>query len=107
MGESIAEYFAWEGARVAVVDIQEHQGKQVADRINHSGNQSIFSHCDVTQGEQVCDSIAQTVDQFEGLQIIINCAGIVHVGMLHEYAEADWDRLMGVNLKSILSLIHI
>ena len=101
MGESIAEYFAREGAKIAVVDIQADPGQQVADRINHSGSQAIFTHCDVTQGDQVRDSIAQTVDRFEGLQIIVNCAGIVHFGMLHEYAEVDWDRLMGVNLKSI------
>jgi NAD(P)-dependent dehydrogenase (short-subunit alcohol dehydrogenase family) len=32
---------------------------------------------------------------------MVNCAGVVHVGPLHEYSEADWDTLMGVNLKSI------
>ena len=39
--------------------------------------------------------------RFGGLHIIVNCAGMVHVKLLHEYDEADWDRLMGVNLKSI------
>ena len=49
----------------------------------------------------MCKSIEQTAAQFGGLQIIVNCAGVVHVTPLHEYAEEDWDDLMGVNLKSI------
>ena len=101
MGEGIAEQFAREGANVVVVDIQTDLGEQVADRISQNGDQAIFTHCDITRGDQVRDSIEQTVARFDGLQIIVNCAGIVHVGMLHEYAESDWDRLMGVNLKSI------
>ena len=47
------------------------------------------------------DSLDATVARFGGLNILVNCAGLVHVGLLHEYAEQDWDRLMGVNLKSI------
>ncbi len=45
--------------------------------------------------------MAKTAAMFGGLDIIVNCAGIVHVKPLHEYDEADWDRLMGVNLKGI------
>ncbi len=51
--------------------------------------------------EQVRDSLNQAVARFDGLTILVNCAGLVHVKLLHEYDEADWDRLMGVNLKSI------
>ncbi len=101
MGESIAEQFAAEGAAVVVVDMQEDLGEEVAGRIGQSGGRAFFSRCDITRGDQVRDSIAGTVERFGGLQIIVNCAGIVHVGKLHEYAESDWDRLMGVNLKSI------
>ncbi len=101
MGRGIAELFSAEGAGVVVVDIQPDLGEQVAERIRSAGGRALFSHCDVTRGEQVRDSIGQTVDRFDGLQTIVNCAGIVHVGMLHEYTEADWDRLMAVNLKSI------
>lgn len=107
MGEAIAELFAQEGARVAVADVQEKRGRQLAERIAKARGQVFFSRCDVTQDAQVRDSIAQTADRFGGLQILVNCAGVVHVGPLHEYAEADWDLLMGVNVKSIyFSLKH-
>ena len=61
----------------------------------------VFIQADVSNEEQVRDSLAETVARFDGLHIIVNCAGLVHVKRLHEYDEADWDRLMGVNLKSI------
>jgi NAD(P)-dependent dehydrogenase (short-subunit alcohol dehydrogenase family) len=107
MGEAIAELFAREGASVTIADVQEQRGQQVAERIAAAGGQVFFSLCDVTQEAQVRDSVAQTAARFGGLQILVNCAGVVHVGPLHEYSAADWDLLMGVNLKSIFfSLKH-
>ena len=53
------------------------------------------------RGATSASSIAETVARFGGLNILVNCAGLVHVGLLHEYDEADWDRLMDVNVKSI------
>ena len=52
-------------------------------------------------------SIEQTVEQFGGLQIVVNCAGVVHVAPLDQYSVADWDAPMAVNVKSIfLSVKH-
>ena len=48
--------------------------------------------CDVAQEDPVRESIEKTVANFGGLQIVVNCAGIIDVALLHEYAEADWDR---------------
>ena len=107
MGEATAELFAAEGAKVTVVDVQEAQGQAVVERIQDWGGQAIFLACDVGQETQVQAAIAQTVAQFGGLQIIVNCAGLVHVAPLHEYTEQEWDHLMGVNLKAIFfSLKH-
>lgn len=107
MGEATAERFAAEGARVAVVDMQEERGRQVVNRIAEQGGDAIFMKCDVAREEQVRGSIEATAGRFGKVQTVVNCAGIVHVGRLDEYSEADWDRLMGVNLKSIFfSLKH-
>ncbi len=101
MGQATAELFAAEGAKVAMVDVQEAQGQAVVERIQAQGGQAIFFACDVGQETQVQAAIAQTVAQFGGLQIIVNCAGLVPVAPLHEYTEREWDHLMGVNLKAI------
>jgi NAD(P)-dependent dehydrogenase (short-subunit alcohol dehydrogenase family) len=107
MGEATAELFAQEGAQVAIIDLQVERGRQVVERITSQGSQAIFLACDVSQEVQIHDSIEQAVTHFGSLHIIVNCAGIVHIGPLHEYSEQDWDYLMGVNLKSIFfSLKH-
>ncbi len=101
MGEAIAELFADEGAKVVIVDVQAAQGQRLATKINHNGGEALFLECDVAQEEAVRESIQATLAHWGGLQILVNCAGIVHVGLLHEYDEAAWDQLMGVNLKSV------
>lgn len=101
IGAATAELFAAEGARVAVVDRQVDRGQQVADKISSQGGEAIFLEADVADGGQVARSIEETASRFGGLQILINNAGVVHVGPLHTYSEEEWDYLMGVNLKSI------
>ena len=101
IGQATAELFAAEGARVALADIQADRGQAVVEKIHDSGGQAIFHQVDVANGDQVARSIAETARRFGGLQIIVNSAGVVHVGPLHDYPEEDWDTLMGVNLKSI------
>lgn len=107
MGAAIAQRFAAEGARIGLIDVQAEPGQAVATGIVAAGGQAVFVQCDVTQEEQVQHSIEQVVAQLGGLHSVVNCAGIVHVGPLHTYTTAEWDYLMGVNLKSIFfSLKH-
>lgn len=101
IGRATAELFAQEGAQVAIADIQSARGAQLVENILDRGDQAKFFDCDVSQKDQVRHAIEQTVAEFGSLQIIVNCAGVVHVAPLHTYSERDWDYLMGVNLKSI------
>jgi NAD(P)-dependent dehydrogenase (short-subunit alcohol dehydrogenase family) len=101
IGAATARLFASEGASVAIADVCEDDGEQVVNRITSASGKAMYSPCDVADSDQVRNSIESTVAQFGSLNIVVNCAGIVHVGLLHEYAEEDWDLLMGVNLKSI------
>jgi len=101
IGAATCRRFAQEGASLVIADVLEESGRQLAGEITAAGGRAVFSVCDVSDESQVCNSIEATVDQFGGLQTVVNCAGIVHVGLLHEYSEADWDRQMGVNVKGI------
>jgi NAD(P)-dependent dehydrogenase (short-subunit alcohol dehydrogenase family) len=101
IGEATAQLFAAEGARVALVDVQADLGEHAHSAVSAAGGDGVFLACDVTREDEVLASIEQTVARFGGLQILVNCAGIVHVQLLHEYSQEQWDRLMGVNVKSI------
>jgi len=106
IGAATAKLFAREGASVAIVDVRHEEGEQLAREINSAGGTAIYASCDVASSDQVRESIETTVAQFGDLHIVANCAGIVHVGLLHEYSEDAWDRLMGVNVKSIFFSIR-
>jgi NAD(P)-dependent dehydrogenase (short-subunit alcohol dehydrogenase family) len=101
IGEATAHLFAGEGANVALADVEVDRGEAVRAAIAARGGNALFLHVDVSVEDDVRVSLAETVARFGGLNILVNCAGMVHVGLLHEYDGGDWDRLMGVNLKGI------
>jgi NAD(P)-dependent dehydrogenase (short-subunit alcohol dehydrogenase family) len=101
MGEGIAKRFAAEGAKVAVVDVQRERGQRVVDAIRDSGGEAMFVECDVSQSSAVERSVGRVVEGYGGLHILVNCAGIAHFKPLHEFDETDWERIIGVNLKSM------
>jgi NAD(P)-dependent dehydrogenase (short-subunit alcohol dehydrogenase family) len=101
IGAATAKLFAREGALVTIADVQPREGQRLASEITAAGGHALFSACDVTSSDQVESSLESAAAVGGGLQVIVNCAGIVQVGQLHEYDESDWDRLMAVNVKSI------
>lgn len=105
IGKGVALRFAREGAAVAVVELDRKAAQATARKIQTQGGKSIALSCDVSNENEVRDSIRWTVKQFGALHIQVNNAGIVHVKLLHEYSEAEWDQLMAVNVKSIFFAI--
>ena len=101
IGAAVARLFAAEGARVTVADIQQEHGEALVREIGGEGGSALFTPCDVSREAEVQASIEQTVDEFSGLQIVVNCAGVVHVAPLDRYSSREWDELMAVNVKSI------
>ncbi len=107
IGRGIAEYFAGEGASVALADIKEEAGKELAELICNKGGKAAFFLCDVNNEASVQNCIAKTVDCFDGLHIMINNAAVNIVKSLHEYSSEEWDWQLGINLKAIfLSFKH-
>src|ERR1043166_7035297 len=103
-GKGIAETFAREGARVAVVDINEKAARQAAASIS---NKAIAVRCDVSQRADVDAAVEATVDAFGRIDVLVNNAGMSHVRRpMLEVEEAEFDRLFAVNVKSIFLLAH-
>jgi NAD(P)-dependent dehydrogenase (short-subunit alcohol dehydrogenase family) len=102
IGAATVRLFASEGARIAIIDVQEEPGRRLEAEVRSAGGEARFIPCDVAQEDQVRSSIEQTAARFEGLQVVVNAAGMVDVRTLEETTEEEWDRLMAVNLKSIV-----
>jgi 3-oxoacyl-[acyl-carrier protein] reductase len=103
-GKGIAETFAREGARVAVVDINEQAARTAAASIS---NNAIALRCDVSRRADVDAAVKATVDAFGAIDILVNNAGMSHVRRpMLEVEEDEFDRLMAVNVKSIFLFAH-
>ena len=101
IGRATALLFAREGASVVLTDINKSEGKAVAAEITQSGGRAIFEAGDVTLAAD-CERVAQrAVHEFGGVHIVFNNAGIIRRASVLELDEADWDRVMAVNVKSI------
>jgi len=98
-GKAIAETFAREGARVAVIDIAERAAKETAAAI---GKSAIALRCDVSNKAAVDAAVKETVAAFGALDILVNNAGVSHVNKpLMEIGEDEFDRVFAVNVKGV------
>ena len=98
-GEAIAKTFAREGAKVAVLDINEAGAERVAGEI---GAAAIAIACDVTTGKAVAAAVERTHGAFGRLDIVVNNAGWSHRNRpMLEVDEESFDRVFAINVKSI------
>jgi 3-oxoacyl-[acyl-carrier protein] reductase len=101
-GRGIAERFAGEGARIVVADIHDANGRRVADAIAGAGHAARFCHCDVSRDADVAALIAFALNAFGDLHVVVNNAGTTHRNQpLLDVAEAEFDRIYAVNVKSL------
>lgn len=96
-GAGIARKFAAEGARVMLADINESAAKEVA-----AGIGGIAQQVDVACGESIARMAAEAAAAFGSIDILVNNAGVTHLpAPLEDVSEADFDRVLAVNCKSV------
>ena len=101
MGAAEARLFAKEGAKVAIGDVLEDDGRKVEAEINETGGQCLFLRLDVTSEQDWKKVISETVDHFGRLDILVNNAGVVARGSLEDTSPEEWDRVMAVNATGV------
>jgi len=101
IGKGIATCLAEAGAKVLIADIDAESAKETAAEIEAKGQRALALQTDVTDALQVAAMVRTAVEEFGGLDIAVNNAGIVGSKELADIAEAEWDRMLAVNLKSV------
>ena len=101
IGRATAVLFAREGAAVTLVDLNATAGAATADAIVRDGGRARFVLGDVSRSPDCRQAVDQTVGAFGRLDVLFNNAGIIRRASVMETSEADWDRVMAVNVKSI------
>ena len=100
IGRGIARMFAREGAAVVIGDIQDAKGAAVAAEIIEAGGRAAFTHTDVAVASDLEGMVQTAVEQFGGLDILVNDAIWSKGGTAVTLEEPDWDRAVAVGLKA-------
>ncbi len=102
IGRATALMFAREGVKVAIADIDAGRGESVVQEVKQAGSDAIFVKTDVSDAANVEALVRQTVEAFGRLDFAVNNAGIGGPSaMTADYAEADWRRVLDINLTGV------
>ncbi|MGO8795825.1 MAG: SDR family NAD(P)-dependent oxidoreductase [Candidatus Sulfotelmatobacter sp.] len=98
IGRAIAYRFAMSGASLHILDVDQAEAEAAALEITKAGGTARAFACDVSSQENV-KNIFQEILAIEPIRILVNNAGIAHIGTLESTKEADFDRVFRVNVK--------
>jgi len=99
IGLGIAARLAGEGAFVAICDLNSEKAEFEAARLRNEGFKVIPVSADISKPSEIQKMIEFVVNEFSGLDILINNEGILDSSSIQDMKEAVWDRVMAVNLK--------
>src|SRR5216117_2977010 len=100
-GAAETQLFVREGAAVVFGDVLDDEGKKVETAIRASGGQATYVHLNVTQELDWRAAVATAVQTYGKLDVLVNNAGILLRAKIEDTSEADWDRIMAVNVKGV------
>ncbi len=100
IGRAACLRLAHDGARVAIVDIDQIAGCETLELIEKAGGEAIFLRADVAQSSDVQGAINRTIELWERLDILVNNAGTMSFQPAVSLHEDDWDRVIAVNLRA-------
>ena len=100
ISKETALLLAREGARVVMADVDRQGGEETARTATQKGEEAVFLHADVSQAQQVKRLMAETLDTFGKLDVLVNGAGRqVETPLLAEVSEEEWDDALGLYLR--------
>jgi 2-keto-3-deoxy-L-fuconate dehydrogenase len=106
IGRAISITFAKRGATVFNLDLDSSGAKETVNRISDSGGKALFFECDVSHPDQVESAVNKILGQQGNLDIVINNAGIAHIGDVESTSREDFDRILSVNVKGVFHVMQ-
>lgn len=102
IGKATCVLLAKEGAKVAVTDIKQDEGKALAQDIKNSGGEAEYWHLDVSKESEVQQVFTEVCQKWEKIDVLVNNAGISGVNKpTHEITEEEWNALMAINVNGV------
>lgn len=105
IGRAISKNLAAQGAHVHIFELKNDSATKVVQEISDSGGMATGYGCDVSLQSEVKRNVAKVAAQ-GSIDLLINNAGIAHIGNVEQTTEADFDKIVNVNLKGVYNCIH-
>src|SRR5574337_441458 len=102
IGKAVALVFARQGAEVHLIDLNEEAINATAEEIKKENGKALPHACDVTVQQQVKDVFSS----IGNVDILVNSAGVSHIGTVETTPEEDFDRLYKVNVKGVYNCLQ-
>lgn len=103
IGKAVAELFAKQGATVHIIELNAAAAEETVQAITTSGGKAVAHTCNISQQQEV----QQVMQAIGGFDVLVNCAGIAHIGKADTTTEADFDRVYSVNVKGTYNCLHV
>lgn len=102
IGKAIATTFANQGAKILIFETDSNAAEQTVVEIQETGNAAEAHLVDVTEFDQI-NTLVQSIAEKDSIDVLVNNAGIAHIGTAESTAEVDFDRLYNVNVKGVFN----
>jgi 2-keto-3-deoxy-L-fuconate dehydrogenase len=99
IGLAIAELFAQQGAAVFILELNKSAAEEAVKKIGSAGGKAHAITCNVADQKEVVDVFSSILKEKTKIDILVNCAGIAHIGNLENTSEVDFDKVFNVNVK--------
>ncbi|HEY3405037.1 MAG TPA: SDR family oxidoreductase [Ohtaekwangia sp.] len=106
IGKAIASLFARQGAKVFVLDLNSTATEEAVREIQSVGGKAYAVAVNVSDQRLVKDALASVAQQAGRIDILVNSAGVSHIGRLDNTTEEDFERIFQVNVKGVYNMMH-
>ena len=102
IGKAIAVLFAQQGAEVHIIELSAESAREAVEEITANGGRALSHACNVANQQEVL----AVFEKIGNINILVNNAGIAHIGKADTTVEVDFDRVMNVNVKGVYNCIY-
>ena len=107
IGEAAARRMAQLGAKVILAARSESRISKIANEINEAGGEALAITCDVSDYSQVETAVTKSIDQFGGLDIVVNNAGVIDpIARITDIDPNEWGKVIDINVKGVFHTLN-
>lgn len=107
LGRALCLGFAEMGWKVCVADINDERAEETARLVVKKGSCAMTVHCDVSKSEDIQALADKVLEDWGGIDILVNNAGIATAGFMEKISSEQWDRIIDINLKSVITSCRV